>query len=396
MESEQKTYWVETNTITPKRREDAYFSFIVFFITGSVLLYFAISSIGEEGSLFLISLFGPLGIFLCCLPIYLFFKMKRYMQKHIRLELREDGYFISYFDENTNKKFSQLLPYENMEFVLISLDFVRKIRSRYNFDRRRVESEIDKYAAARLHIKGTNSEGEKQIRKLFVDTPMTLNIWTNVLKEKGVPIFYTEYALNNYKVTEESIYDIPMEKYEGELPFTFGKYIYDPDEELELLTEEQKQKQLKRISRIRKFVIILGLLQIPITSLLLPHATIVDGFIEDTYYGVVWIVTLFTLIFINIPAKRKWYEPFMDVFIIVAGAMFGTFLVKEATYKFREAILINYLCIGVPFLVAIYIKKISSWISKKNMDRRKNSVRQFHDGKKHSYSKISRLIFLLW
>src|SRR5690606_20945549 len=192
------------------------------------ILYFSwdFTQFRDGWNIFAFILIGGLGFFFCILPFYLIKTMKRRLKIHTKEELRNDGYHFFYYDEFTKNQYHLNMPFENMEFVLISLGLFEISQSYVDADGD-VEKQRIKKVFAKIHIMGTLTEGNEKIVGISIDKKDTFDVWMNLFQQNDVPIYYTEYGLNHISLTKELFNDIPMKPYEGRLPFTIGKALYD-------------------------------------------------------------------------------------------------------------------------------------------------------------------------
>lgn len=367
MEQKENEHLVFTNEMPSWKIKLSYVFAGIFLILGVIILYFSwdFTQFRDGWDIFAFILIGGLGFFFCILPFYLIKTMKRRLKIHTKEELRNDGYHFFYYDEFTKNQYHLNMPFENMEFVLISLGLFEISQSYVDADGD-VEKQRIKKVFAKIHIMGTLTEGNEKIVGISIDKKDTFDVWMNLFQQNDVPIYYTEYGLNHISLTKELFNDIPMKPYEGRLPFTIGKALYDPYDELEFLTDGQKDKHKKTRKYIRLLTLVLGLIQIPIVSLWLPHIEIENAIFDSDLYGAIWVFTIFALLFANLPRlRRRWYEPLIDITKVIVGVIIGTLFIREATEEFYDALFLNYFAIVFLYLAVIYFSQFRNWIRQK-------------------------------
>ena len=123
MEQKENEHLVFTNEMPSWKIKLSYVFAGIFLILGVIILYFSwdFTQFRDGWDIFAFILIGGLGFFFCILPFYLIKTMKRRLKIHTKEELRNDGYHFFYYDEFTKNQYHLNMPFENMEFVLISL-----------------------------------------------------------------------------------------------------------------------------------------------------------------------------------------------------------------------------------------------------------------------------------
>ncbi|MGE8206877.1 hypothetical protein ACQKP0_20405 [Heyndrickxia sp. NPDC080065] len=375
MEMQTKDNRIYTNQL-PKWAIVFHIGFIsLFLVIGIGFLAIAIKgAITNEFGFFLI-FFAFSAIFLG-FSRFCYKNLQNYTKYLMQIELGEDGYKYYFHNKKNKDKTYVFIPYENMEYVLIGMDYQVMPRQRVGHDVPTLQS----LRTAKIIIYGVSSNGHPVVLSFTHGNQIYLIEWIHVFQEHNVTIFQTDKALTATPNTPEGIQEVPKQLYEGNLLFEVGSLSKDMDNIF--LNKKQQDVIEKNVKKRRKkgllYTMILSLLQIIMICFWFPEWDIEGGsFDDDSGLILAFLFTIFTQIFIYLYMRRvKWYDPIKDMIIITVGIVIGSLLSPAARPTFHSAVEHYGAMVVGWFLFSIYVFKLFGWLSKIEKNRKKNTHKE--------------------
>lgn len=289
--------------------------------------------------------------------------LREYVEVIIKIRLGENGYDYYAKDKKKGIEHKIFLPYENMNYVLIGMEYRYKMRYKSTADY--TSAKLILVRSAKILICGVSTNNRLEVTSFTHWDQESLYKWIDVFQTHGVDIFHTDKALtaipNNPKVIES----IPKNRFEGTLSFVIGSEADGLDNIF--LTEEQQEwvEEKEKVSRKNGlyFTILVSVLQIIMICFWFPYWEIVDkSFNESSGETIAFLLTVL-LQFLNMRTV-KWYEPIRDMIIIYIGILIGIQLSPDERTAFQHAVQ-GYAIMSIGSLLFLcYGTKLFSWFKK--------------------------------
>ncbi|WP_226530390.1 hypothetical protein [Metabacillus niabensis] len=338
---------------------------LLFFLLGIGMFVFTAKEVSETGLSISIPLFMIVIVFLG-ISWFSNKNLRKYLDCIIKIQVGEKGY--KYYAKDKKKGIEQefFLPYENMKYVLIGMDY--RLKAKYKYSVHHERTKLIPVRSAKILIYGVSSNNQLEVTSFAHWDEGSLYKWIDIFQKHGVDIFHTDKALTATQNNPEVIESIPKKMFEGELSFEIGSEADGLDNIF--LTEEQQELVEEKEKKGRKsglyFTILLSISQIMMICYWFPHWEIVDKSFSDSSGE--FVALLFTLlsqfvIYINM-RKIKMYEPIRDSIIIYLGILIGIQLSPDERTTFQFAVQ-GYATMTIcSFLFLYYGVKLSSWFQK--------------------------------
>lgn len=337
-----------------------------FLLLGIGVFVLSAKEISEMGLGFSIFLFA-IGIAFLGISWVGYKNLRKYLDSIIKVQLGDIGYEYIAKDKKLGEEHHIFLPYENMKYILIGMDYRFGARIKYSVNHAN-RAEMFPVRSAKVLICGVSSDNQLEVTSFSHWEQKSLDKWIDVFQNHGVAIFHTDKALTGTPNNPEFIETIPMKRYEGTLSFVVGSRAEDIDNIY--LTNAQQQVLKEKDKKGRRdgfyYTILVALLQIVMICFWFPHWEIVENSFGDSsgeFFALLFTVSLQFFIYMNMKWV-KWYEPIRDMLIIYIGILIGSQLSPDGRTAFHSAVQgYAIMTIGV-FLCLYYIIKIYSWFQK--------------------------------
>lgn len=242
----------------------------------------------------------------------------------MKIELREDGFFTSVQNLKTGKLFEELVPFAQMDEVLIGRIF-RYVQTPKNVPRYYI-------AGAKIIMVWTDEQGKRQFGTFGEEKQENLDLWIERFRQNGVPVYNTQLNITqvNHPQLSEAYEQIPKLPYDGESPyFQTGLKIYDPTPEwksTEMLANEEAKKRRNDVRFFRPLFIGVIVFNFLVALLWMPGWGIEDELFNDASPSTAITLGNVALLFLARTYWRKkarWYRPLVDTLIMFAVHAMG-------------------------------------------------------------------------
>jgi hypothetical protein len=369
MELQTKDNRKFTNQL-PKWAIGCHFGLIfIFFIIGIVVFVLAAKEVSETGFGLSILLFA-IGIVFLGFSWFSYKNIQKYRDIVINIQLGENGYVSYVKDKKKNEEHHISIPYENMKYVLIGMDYRLKAKSKiHSGENYNMRTKFVPVRSAKVFIYGLDTSNQVKVTSFPHADEKSLNDWIGVFQRHGVEIYHTDKALTATPSDPEVIESIPKKHFDGTLSFVIGSEAEGLDNLY--LTEEQKKVMEQNEKKNQKngllFTTLLSFLQLLMICFWFPHWDIVgESFSDSSGEFVVLFCTILLQFFIYVKMGHiKWYEPLRDMFILYLGIFIGLQLSPDERTTFEPAVQGYAMMTIGAFLFLYYSVKISSWFKKR-------------------------------
>ncbi|WP_010280915.1 hypothetical protein [Bacillus timonensis] len=337
----------------------------IFVLLGMSVFVLGVKEVSETGLGFSILLF-VIGVTFLGFSWFAYRNLRKYLDIVITIQLGDNGY--EYYAKNKKKGEEQhiFLPYENIKYVLIGMDYRLKAKSKlHSGDNYQMRTKFLKVRSSKIIIYGIDTTNQVRVTSFPHAEQKSLDVWIDVFKKNGVTIFHTDKALTATPRNPDVIESIPKELFEGSLSFVMGSEAEDFDNLF--LTEKQQEVLAEKKKKNRKngflFTILLSLSQIMMVCFWFPHWDIVgDSFSDSSGEFVALFCTVLLQFFIYVYKGRvKWYEPIRDMAIIYIGIFIGILLSPDERTTFQSAVQTYAMMTIGAFLFFYFGMKVYSW-----------------------------------
>lgn len=364
MEMQTKDQLNYTNQL-PKWAIGCHIGLISLFFLLGMGMFVLIIKVSEAGLGILILLFGIALVFLW-LSWFGYKNLRKYLDFVIKIRVGEKGYDYYAKDKKKGIEKEFFLPYENMKYVLIGMDY--RLQAKYKYSVHHNRTKLVPVRSVKLLICGVSTNNQLEVTSFSHWDQESLYKWIDVFQKHGVDIFHTDKALTATPNNQEIIESIPKKRFEGTLSFVIGSEAEGLDNIF--LTEEQQELVEEKEKKGRKngfyFTILVSISQIIMICFWFPHWEIAgNSFTDNSGEFVALLITVLSQFFIYIKMQKiKWYEPIRDSIIIYIGILIGIQLSPDGRTPFQSAVQ-GYAIITIcSFLFLYYAVKLSSWFKK--------------------------------
>lgn len=365
MEMQTKDHFNFTNQL-PKWAIGCHIGLIsLFFLLGMGMFFFTVKEVSETGLVISIPLF-VIGIVFLGLSWFSYKNLQKYLDFIIKIHVGEKGY--NYYAKDKKKGIEQefSLPYENMKYVLIGMDY--RLKAKYKYSVHHDRTKLIPVRSAKILICGVSTNNQLEVTSFAHWDEGSLTKWIDIFQKHGVDIFHTDKALTATPNNPEVIESIPKKRFEGTLSFEVGSEadgldnIFLTEKQQELIEEKEKKGRKSGLY----YTILLSISQIMMICLWFPQWEIVDkSFSDSSGEFVALLFTLLSQFFIYIKMRKiKWYEPIRDIFIIYLGILIGIQLSPDERTTFPFAVQGYAMMTICSFLLLYYGVKLSSWFQR--------------------------------
>lgn len=337
----------------------------IFTLLGIGVIVLGAIEVPEMGLGFFI-LFFAIGVALLGLSWKGYKNLREYLDIVINIQLGENGYDYYAKDKTKGEEHHIFLPYENINYVLIGMDYRLKAKTKFvHSENQQIRTKFVKVRSAKIIIYGVDTNNQVRVTSFPHADEKSLYDWIGVLQKNEVDIFHTDKALTATPRDPDVIETIPKEPFDGKLSFVMGSEADDFDNLF--LTEKQQEMLKKRKKKDRKngflFTILLSIFQIIMVSIWFPHWDIVEGSFSDSSGEFIALFFTVLLQLLNYANKGlvKWYEPIRDMVIIYLGILIGILLSPDERASFNPAVQSYAMWTIGAFLVLYYGMKVYSW-----------------------------------
>ena len=340
----------------------------IFFIMGISIFGFTIKEVSETGFGLSLLLFA-LGIVFLGFSWFCYKNLRKYLDLVINIQLGDNGYDSYVKDKKLNEEHHIFIPFENMKYVLIGMDYRLKAKSKIQSgENYNLRTKFVPVRSAKVLIYGVDTTNQVKVTSFPHADEKSLNDWIGVFQKHGVEIYHTDKALTATPSNPTVIESIPMKKFDGKLSFVIGSEAEGLDNLF--LTEEQKKIMDKNEKKNRKngllYTTLLSFVQLLLICFWFPSWEIVgESFSDSSGEFVALFCTILIQFFIYIKLGHvKWYEPLRDMFILYLGIFIGLQLSPDVRITFEPAVQGYAMMTIGAFLFLYYAMKISSWLKK--------------------------------
>lgn len=341
----------------------------IFYIIGIVVFVLAAKEVSEIGFGLSFLLFA-IGFVFLGFSWFSYKNLRKYHDVVINIQLGENGYDSYVKDKKENEEHHISIPYENMKYVLIGLDYrlkaKSKIQSGENYNMR---TKFVPVRSAKVFIYGVDTTNQEKVTSFPHADEKSLYDWIGVFQKHGVEIYHTDKALTATPSNPEIIESIPKKHFDGTLSFIIGSEAEGLDNLF--LTEKQKEIMEKNEKKNQKngllFTTLLSILQLLMICFWFPSWEIVgESFSDSSGEFVALFCTILLQFFIYVKMRHvKWYEPIRDMLILYLGIFIGLQLSPDERITFEPAVQGYAMMTIGAFLLLYYGMKVSSWFKKR-------------------------------
>jgi len=211
----------------------------IFFIIGIGVLVLAATEVSETGFGFS-TLLLAIGIVFLWFSWFSYKNLRKYQDIVINIQLGENGYDSYVKDKKENEEHHISIPYENMKYVLIGMDYRLKAKSKiHSGENYNMRTKFLTVRSAKVYIYGVDTNNQLKVTNFPHADEKSLYDWIGVFQKHGVEIFHTDKALTATPSNPEVIESIPKNLFDGTLNFVIGSEAEGLDNLF--LTEEQKK-----------------------------------------------------------------------------------------------------------------------------------------------------------
>nr|WP_304217211.1 hypothetical protein [Fredinandcohnia onubensis] len=211
----------------------------IFFLIGIGVFVLAAKEVSETGLTLSILLFA-IGFVFLGFSWFSYKNLRKYHDVVINIQLGENGYDSYVKDKKMNEEHHISIPYENMKYVLIGMDYrlkaKSKIQSGENYNMR---TKFVTVRSAKVFIYGVDTNDQLKVTSFPHADEKSLYVWIGVFQKHGVEIYHTDKALTATPSNPEVIESIPKNLFDGTLSFVIGSEAKGLDNLF--LTEAQKK-----------------------------------------------------------------------------------------------------------------------------------------------------------
>ncbi|MEK5442418.1 hypothetical protein [Fredinandcohnia sp. FSL W7-1320] len=353
----------------------------IFFIMGISIFGFTIKEVPETGFGLSLLLFA-LGIVFLGFSWFSYKNLRKYRDVVINIQLGDNGYDSYVKDKKLNEEHHIFIPFENMKYVLIGMDYRLKAKSKIQSgENYNLRTKFVPVRSAKVLIYGVDTTNQVKVTSFPHADEKSLNDWIGVFQKHGVEIYHTDKALTATPSNPKNIESIPKNLFDGTLSFVIGSEAEGLDNLF--LTEEQKKIVEKNEKKSRKngllYTTLLSFVQLLLICFWFPTWEIVgESFSDSSGEFVALFCTILIQFFIYIKMGHvKWYEPLRDMFILYLGIFIGLQLSPDVRITFEPAVQGYAMMTIGAFLFLYYAMKVSSWLKKlgKKMERTQKDSR---------------------
>ncbi|MCH1627509.1 hypothetical protein [Fredinandcohnia quinoae] len=337
----------------------------IFLLLGMGMFVLTVIEVLETGLGFSILLF-MIGVFFFGLSWFSYKNLRKYLDVIVKISVGEKGY--DYYEKDKKRRIEHdiFLPYENMKYVLIGMDY--RIGAKYKYSVHYDSVKLIPLRIAKILICGVSTQNRLEVLSFSHSTEKSLNKWLDVFRKQGVQIFHTDKALSATPNNPEAIELIPKERFEGTLSFVIGSEAEGLNDMF--LTKKQQAFIEEKEKRSRKngiyYTTLVAISQIIMICFWFPHWEIVDRSFGDSsgeYFALLFTIISQAIVYIKM-RKIKWYEPIRDMIIIYIGILVGIKLSPDERTIFQSAVQ-GYAIMAIgAFLFLYYGIKIYSWFQR--------------------------------
>ncbi|MEH7380252.1 hypothetical protein V7138_07205 [Bacillus sp. JJ1533] len=295
--------------------------------------------------------------------------LRKYLDVVINIQLGENSYYYYVNDKTEGEELQFFLPYENMKYVLIGMDYRLKAKSKiHSGENYQMRTKFVPVRSAKIIIYGVDTKNQEMVTSFPHADEKSLFEWIDVFEKNGVDIFETDKALTATPRTPEVLDSIPKKRFDGTLSFVMGseadglENLYLTEKQKEILAENKKKNR----KNVFLYTLLLSILQIIMICFWFPNWDISgESFSDSSGEFVALFFTVLLQFFIYIKIERvNWYEPLRDMFIIYIGIFVGIQLSPDERATFQPAVQ-NYAMMTIgAFLFLYYGMKVYSWFHK--------------------------------
>ncbi|WP_099363704.1 hypothetical protein [Fredinandcohnia onubensis] len=340
----------------------------IFFIIGIGVFVLAAKEVSETGFGLSLLLFA-IGVVFLGFSWFSYKNLRKYQDVVINIQLGENGYDSYVKDKKMDEEHHISIPYENIKYVLIGMDYRLKAKSKiHSGENYNMRTKFVPVRSAKVFIYGVDTNNEVKVTSFPHADEKSLYDWIGVFQKYRVDIYHTDKALTATPSNPEVIESIPKKHFDGTLSFVIGSEAEGLDNLF--LTEEQKKVMEKSDRKNRKngllFTTLLSFLQLLLTCFWFPTWDIVgESFSDSSGEFVALFCTILLQFFIYIKMGHvKWYEPIRDMFILYLGIFIGLQLSSDERTSFEPAVQVYAMMTIGAFLFLYYAMKVSSWFKK--------------------------------
>ncbi|MFD1781716.1 hypothetical protein ACFSFW_24015 [Fredinandcohnia salidurans] len=340
----------------------------IFFIIGIGVFVLAVKEVSETG-LSLSMLLFAIGVVFLEFSWFGYKNLRKYQDIVINIQLGENGYDSYVKDKKENEGHHISIPYENMKYVLIGMDYRLKAKSKiHSGENYNLRTKFVPVRSAKVFIYGLDTSNQVKVTSFPHADEKSLNDWIDVFQRHGVEIYHTDKALTATPSNHEVIESIPKKHFDGTLPFVIGSEAERLDNLF--LTDDQKKVMEKNEKKNLKngllFTTLLSFLQLLMICFWFPHWDIVgESFSNSSGEFVALFCTILLQFYIYVKVGHvKWYEPLRDMFILYLGIFIGLQLSPDERTPFEPAVQGYAMMTIGAFLFLYYAMKVSSWFKK--------------------------------
>ncbi|WP_010096117.1 hypothetical protein [Ornithinibacillus scapharcae] len=291
--------------------------------------------------------------------------INRYVNHVSEFVLHENGIAIKHIHKTKNKVEEKHIGFDEMNKVLIG-----NLRGKY-LNLHKTSFDILGVLLIIMHQDGNFYQ------RLY--DAEELEDWLLRLKDKGIPIYYTEYDLTiaydstaSYDVDFNQIEGIPWdgERLPVPIPLTMNQtskpYIIWKDEKVEQLKEKDQRRRTKRAEFL--VIIMLFLYALFAGAVIMPSVPLLEDntfeFEEKILLGVVLVNMVIPFLFVYWRKYTKWYMPIVYVLVGSIGNCLSLFLFSEIPDLYEAAIIVNLFTLIIGWYPILLIVKICKAIYK--------------------------------
>lgn len=336
-----------------------------FFLLGIGMFVLTAKEVSETGLGISILLF-VIGVVFLGLSWFSYKNLRKYLDFVIKVHVGEKGYDYYAKDKKKAIEHEIFLPYENMKYILIGMDY--RLKAKYKYSVHYDRAKLIPVRSANILICGVSTHNRLEVTSFSHWDQESVYKWIDVFQKHGVDIFHTDKALTATPNNPEVIESIPKKRFEGTLSFEIGSEADGLDNIF--LTEKQQGLDEEKKGRGRKngfyFTLLLSLSQIIMICFWFPYWEIEDkSFSDSSGEFIALLFTVLSQFFIYIKMRKiKWYEPIRDSIVIYIGMLIGSKLAPDERTTFQFAVQGYALMTICSFLFLYYGVKLYSRFKK--------------------------------